>query len=49
MQRAGFKSARSSAPRPIYLKPSQLALHTTIQRIDAQRRESGEQQNGSRI
>jgi len=25
-----------------YLKPSKLALHTTIQRIDAQRRESGE-------
>jgi hypothetical protein len=24
-----------------YLKPSKLALHTTIQRIDAQRRESG--------
>src|SRR3989454_10717943 len=25
-----------------YLKPSKLALHTTIQRIDAQRRASGE-------
>jgi hypothetical protein len=25
-----------------YLKPSKLALHTTIQRIDAQRRVSGE-------
>jgi hypothetical protein len=25
-----------------YLKPSKLALHTTIRRIDAQRRESGE-------
>ena len=25
-----------------YLKPSKLALHTAIQRIDAQRRESGE-------
>ena len=25
-----------------YLKPSKLALHTTIKRIDAQRRESGE-------
>ena len=25
-----------------YLKPSKLALHRTIQRIDAQRRESGE-------
>src|SRR5437667_11330469 len=25
-----------------YLKPSKLALHTTIQRIDVQRRESGE-------
>ena len=25
-----------------YLKPSKLALHTTIQRIDAQRRQSGE-------
>src|SRR5712692_1865234 len=25
-----------------YLKPSRLALHTTIQRIDPQRRESGE-------
>jgi hypothetical protein len=25
-----------------YLKPSKLAPHTTIQRIDAQRRESGE-------
>ena len=25
-----------------YLKPSKLALHTTIQRIDAQRRESGD-------
>ena len=25
-----------------YLKPSKLALHTTIQRIDEQRRESGE-------
>ena len=27
-----------------YLKPSRLALHTMIQRIDAQRRESGEAQ-----
>ncbi len=25
-----------------YLKPSKLALHTTIQRIDEQRRQSGE-------
>ena len=25
-----------------YLKPSKLAVHTTIKRIDAQRRESGE-------
>jgi hypothetical protein len=25
-----------------HLKPSKLALHTTIQRIDAQRRDSGE-------
>jgi hypothetical protein len=32
-----------------YLKPSKLALRTTIQRIDAQRRESGEPQSGSRI
>jgi hypothetical protein len=28
--------------RSCYLKPSKLALHTTIQRIDAQRRASGE-------
>lgn len=32
-----------------YLKPSKLALQTTIQRIDAQRRESGESKNGSLI
>src|SRR5262245_1869854 len=31
-----------------YLKPSKLALHTTIQRIDAQRRASGEAANGGR-
>ena len=31
-----------------YLKPSKLALHTTIQRIDAQRRRAAKRQNGSR-
>jgi hypothetical protein len=33
-----------TSARSRYLKPSKLALHTTIQRIDAQRRESGEAQ-----
>jgi hypothetical protein len=33
---------RTSRPAAGYLKPSKLALHTTIQRIDEQRRQSGE-------
>jgi hypothetical protein len=31
-----------------YLKPSKLALHTTIRRIDEQRRKSGEAEVGTR-
>jgi hypothetical protein len=32
----------SQRAAPVELKPSKLALHTTIRRIDAKRRESGE-------
>ena len=38
----GSMSASGPDEQPVYLKPSKLALHTTIQRIDAQRRANGE-------
>jgi hypothetical protein len=37
-----FLDHANISARSRYLKPSTLALHTTIQRIDAQQRESGE-------
>jgi integrase len=43
-----FPDHANISPSSRYLKPSKLALHTTIQRIDAQRRASGEAANGSR-
>jgi hypothetical protein len=37
-----FLDHANSSTSSRYLKPSKLALHTTIQRIEARRRESGE-------
>ena len=39
---AAFPDHANISTSSRHLKPSKLALHTTIQRIDAQRRESGE-------